>query len=569
MALSAFLPRRRERELERSRDRLLDAIEASGEGFILFDAEDRLVLANPKYEELYPSEVADLVAGNRYRDVIRRCAYEGIVEDAIGREEEWIEERVRRHRSLVSVSELRICSGRWVRVGEYRTREGGIVGVRTDITDLKESQVQAEAATQAKSIFLATMSHEIRTPMNGVAGMLDLLLETDLTAEQRELAATAAESGTQLLRLIDDILDFSKLEAGRLELQSSDFPLHRSVRQVVALLLPRAREKSLKLTTRLGSDLPVWVRCDQGRLRQILFNLVGNAIKFTEAGGITVTVSHRAHEDGRIDLRFEIADTGIGIAEEVQAKLFSWFTQADSSTSRKFGGTGLGLAISKQLVNSMGGEIGVDSVPGEGSTFWFTVTSEIADTAAPEAEPAAEKEPVRADPPATPLRLLVAEDNHVNQAMIRAILVNAGHRVDIVSNGLEAIQAVQAASYDAVLMDVQMPEIDGLEATRQIRALGGEFAELPIIALTANAMADQRREYLSKGMDAHISKPIDTKALFGVLARLCGSNALAGIDAADTARVTAIRPVSRTSREAEAALESLLGDLDAAVAGGD
>ncbi|MGL4396776.1 MAG: ATP-binding protein [Hyphomicrobium sp.] len=424
----------------------------------------------------------------------------------------------------------------WVQATNSAVRDAkgkalGYVSVRTDITESKlrqqrleetqsklmEATAKAEAANLAKSEFLATMSHEIRTPMNGVMGMLGLLSDAELTAEQRRLVLTARESADSLLVIINDILDYSKLEAGRIQLEQISFSPNQLVDGVVSLLRSRADSKDLTLDMDVAPDLPLWILGDPTRLRQILFNLVGNAIKFTERGSVRVIASHHTINDDEIEMYFEVRDTGIGIPKEARTRLFTRFSQADGSTTRKFGGTGLGLAISKQLANMMGGDIGVESQTGKGSRFWFTIRGSVAD-APREAEP--ESTNAYDELLAQKLRILVADDNHVNQMFVSALLSKRGHSVDVVANGLEAVNAVQNFQYDLVLMDVQMPEMDGPTATRHIRKLESPLCEIPIIALTANAMTGQREEYLSSGMDDYVSKPIDPVELFASMVKV-------------------------------------------------
>ena len=375
---------------------------------------------------------------------------------------------------------------------------------------LKRARDAAERADRAKSDFLAVITHELRTPLNGVIGMTGLLLDGNLDAQSRHYAETLREAGEHLLQLINDVLDFTKLEANRLTYEDILFEPEGVLHSALELLQPRTVARGLRLETAIGPGTPERVRGDPGRLRQVLMNLVSNAVKFTEQGFVRVEMSARPAETGWLVLQVAVSDSGIGIAAEHLPRLFQEFSQIDSSISRRFGGTGLGLAICRKLVSGMGGEITAESAPGRGSTFRFTARVRSAGDAMPVAPPVAAVPPA---PRGRALRVLVAEDNQTNQVVIRAMLGKLGHRADLVGNGLEVVAAVRERPYDVVLMDVMMPEMDGLEATRRIRALGGAVARIPIFGLTAHAAAAEHEACRAAGMDRVITKPVTIGAL--------------------------------------------------------
>jgi len=398
---------------------------------------------------------------------------------------------------------------------------------RQAFRDVARAKEAAEAASEAKSRFLASMSHEIRTPMNAVIGLTDLTLTTQMTSEQRDYLESVASSAKDLLALLNDILDFSKIEAGQLDLEETDFDLAGILESVVSPLAVSAIEKGLALTYEMAPGTPRRLRGDPHRLRQVLLNLAGNAIKFTEEGEVVVRVTKEAETEEDATLHFAISDTGIGIPVEKLEAIFEAFTQADGSTTRTHGGTGLGTAIAKQLVEMMGGKIWAESEVGQGSTFYFTVRLKTGQPAQPLSRDlaGAEKEP----PPPTqgldrtqePIKVLLAEDNPVNQKLIVRILEKRGHEVVVAQTGREAVDALEASEFDLVLMDVEMPEMDGLEATRLIRQRQSPAGRhLPIVGLTAHAMKGDRERCLDAGMDEYMTKPINFDLFIETVERL-------------------------------------------------
>ncbi len=665
-----------DREVKRMQVQLTEAIEAISEGFALFDAEDRLVICNERYRQMYSRIGFDIAPGCRFAEITEHVAGSGIVEDA---GPDWQERRIAQHRNPESPFEQKRRDGSWMKISERPTDAGGIVGVFTDITESKAREVQlqelveslAEArdvalrATTAKSQFLANMSHEIRTPMNGVIGMSNLLMDTDLSPEQMDFARTINESAESLLTVINDILDYSKVEAGKLELERQLFNLRDCVESALDLVAMAAARKGLDLAYYIEPGVPETIVSDVTRLRQVLLNLINNAIKFTEKGEVVLTVSPEASSetDGQCRLLFTVRDTGIGIPADRLDRLFQSFSQVDATTTRRYGGTGLGLAISQRLVDLMGGRIWVVSAPGEGTTFHFTLSAPVGETIGAvdlnEARPDLEgkrvlivddnatnrmllsrqtaswaMEPVSVEEPDAafrqvaggerfdvaildmhmpgmdgvdlaqklrgtaagknlplvllsslgqsmdhspeelakadfvevlakpvkpspllntlvslfagrpirvidrvqrkkpaydeslasrlPLRILLADDHATNQKLGRMILKRLGYTSDIAGNGLEVIEAVARQPYDVVLMDIEMPEMDGMEATRRIIADYPEDKRPKIIAVTANAMDGDREKFIAAGMSGYVSKPIRVEALVETLQSCCG-----------------------------------------------
>jgi signal transduction histidine kinase/DNA-binding response OmpR family regulator len=387
--------------------------------------------------------------------------------------------------------------------------------------DLRQQRDRAEEASHSKSEFLANMSHEIRTPLNAVLGMMSLLLETPLTPTQREYVATARGSGAALLAVINDILDVSKIEAGKLEVESAPFVLREGLDAAMGILSPKAQSQGLSFHCRVAEGVPAAIESDQARLRQILVNLLDNAIKFTPHGEVSLEVEAGPERDGLIELRFAVRDTGIGIPADRLERLFKPFSQGDSSISRLYGGTGLGLVISQRLAERLGGRMWVESAPDRGSSFFFTLRCRRAPVVPVRPPSGVYSLPASELAEHLPLRILLAEDNSINQRVGVLLLERLGYRADVAGNGVEALEALRRQPYDLILMDVQMPVMDGLEATRRIRAEIPPDRQPRIVALTANVLREQREACLAAGMDDFVQKPVGFEDLREALSR-CG-----------------------------------------------
>jgi len=478
---------RAQREREDARGALEDAIESTNNGFALFDAEHNVVIANSRFRRWFPDAQAVLA--------------------------EHADERPRK-----------LANGRWVISNQRPTRGGGVVSIHPDVTELIDreeelvaAKLRAEAADRAKSQFLANMSHEIRTPMNGVLGLAAALEDSPLDSRQGEMVTAIREAGDSLMMILNDILDLSKIEAGAVELEATPFRMHEVVRGVEAIQGPKARDKGVRFTVTIDESAAGRRVGDPHRLKQILQNLVSNAVKFTAEGKVDLRVC--ADTDEPDALLIEVEDTGIGMTADQRERIFNDFAQADASTTRKFGGTGLGLAIVKRLVAALDGEIDVESAPGRGSTFRVRVRAprdESPEKAAPAADP---ERPAASGPIAA--RVLAVDDNPTNRMVIGALLQASGVELAFAENGREAVDACREKTFDLVFMDIQMPELDGVAATREIRAREQSegTAPTPIVALTANVMDHQRKEYIAAGMDGVVGKPIRKDELVEVVRR--------------------------------------------------
>jgi signal transduction histidine kinase/ActR/RegA family two-component response regulator len=512
---------RAERQAREAEARLRAAIEALPEGVVFLDAEGRYVLWNQRYAEIYHRS-ADLFApGARLIDTLRIGVARGDYPDAAGREEAWLAERTAQLTNPRARHEQRVSDGRWLMIEERRTSDGGLIGLRVDITDMKaqaaaleEALARAEAANRAKNDFLANMSHEIRTPLNGVLGLAEVLARTKLDDQQRGMLATMVASAGTLNQLLSDLLDFNRLEAGKIEIAAEPFQLDAAVGEAAALFAHQARAKGLEFEVKISEDARRRVVGDPARLKQILTNLLSNALKFTHEGRVSLTVAPSAMDDR---CYFEVRDTGVGFEPHDAERLFGRFEQADGSITRKYGGTGLGLAICRQLAALMGGTISAAGRSGSGAVFTLILPLPLAE---PAEEAVAQDAAAAVD--ASSIRVLVADDNPTNRMVAELILSAVGADIVSVENGRQAVEAVETAPFDVVLMDLQMPEMDGLTAIRAIRtreaAEGGR--RTPIVVLSANVMRDHVEASAAAGADGHLGKPFRADELISTVVRM-------------------------------------------------
>ncbi len=521
------LVKQRTQQLEEANKLLSEAVASIPQGFTIHDRDDRLLLCNETYRDYY-STIRDLpLLGGAYEELIRKAAERGQYKDATGRVDEWVRERMEHHLNADGTTiEQKLNDGRWLLITESRTPSGFIVGNRIDISELKETQKllaaageEANAANHAKSLFLANMSHEIRTPMNAVIGLAHLCLQTDLNAKQRDYVSKIHSAATVLLGIINDILDFSKIEAGKLHVENIPFSIEEVIAHTTNLLSALARNKDLQFNVSIAPGTPSHYVGDPLRLGQVLSNLTSNAIKFTEDGYVRIALESSFISENIVELAITVSDSGIGMSPEQCQKVFEVFSQADTSTTRKYGGSGLGLAICKQLVELMEGRIEVASEAGKGSSFRFTVRC---------GRVARESSLISSHAPHSPhsqRKILVVDDEPVNRLLLARLLENEGFSVSTATTGEEALAAVRQAQekqpFDLIVMDWRLPGIDGIEATRRIRELPGHL-DVPVIMVTA-ADFEQIMSLHAEGITRYLFKPIHRQLLKEALGAVFGT----------------------------------------------
>ena len=499
---------------------LRSSIETIGESFVVFDPDDKLVYCNQQYRDLYRVSAPVLEPGRSFEEIIRYGAQRGEYKEAEGRVEVWVAERLAAHRRGNQDVIQRLGDGSWLKIRERLAPTGHRVGFRVDVTEFYRAKEAAEAANRAKSEFLANMSHEIRTPLNGVIGNAQLLEMSDLGREEKEYLAAIILSGNNLLSLINDILDLSKIEADKVVLEKADFSLRNCMRNVMRSQRSRAEGKGLSIELAIPDDVPDLLIGDELRVKQILLNLLGNAIKFTGAGGITIAAAAKERHGANALIEIAVTDSGIGIPESAVEEIFQPFVQADNSITGRYGGTGLGLAICRRLAELMGGSVAVESTEGEGSIFRVLLPFPVVEQpAAPQnSAPLASSKALWTGPA---LKILLVEDNEINQKLGLALLKKMGHRALLAENGVEALAALDREAFDLVLMDIHMPVMGGEEALAELRERERTSrAHQRVIALTAYALAGDEQKFLTAGFDGYVTKPMEVKKLVAEMQRV-------------------------------------------------
>ena len=516
--------------LAKSNARFKDAIESLPDGFAVFDENDRLIRCNHRYREFFTNENQPVSLGLSFEELLLDGINAGLYrfsDPNAATRKTFHSMRISHHRNPTPEGiELELTNGRWLQAVESRVPSGGTVIAYSDVSELKKKEHElaaakqkAESANESKTTFLATVSHELRTPLNAILGLVNLMQTSGrLEKKDQEYVDITHESAEHLLNLLNELLDLSKMESNKLELECNEFNLSAVVRKTLKLCANKAQHKNISLIDKLDASAEVIVEGDAGRLQQVLLNLLSNGIKFTDQGAVTLSLQRKESQAGLTQFCFTVQDSGIGFTDEQAGMLFQPFHQLDSTASRKHEGTGLGLAICKRLVSIMGGEISAKGELGKGATFEFEIPLPVIKTVTgQETSQVADDEPPR-NHTHSPVRVLIAEDSPANQIVFRAMLQDTGYVADIVGNGMEAVKAVEDFEYDVILMDIFMPEMDGIEATLAIRQSKAMDSK-PIIALTANAMPGDQERFLKAGMDDYLAKPVNKSTLLRTLDR--------------------------------------------------